>query len=55
MVRKILAYEKGEIFREDTSFILKLTTIVREDNPPDPYYQADARYIRNLLWKTVLS
>ena len=48
MVRKILAYEKGEIFSEDTSFILKITTIVREDNPPDPYYQADARYIRNL-------
>ncbi|MCX7837050.1 MAG: C25 family cysteine peptidase [candidate division WOR-3 bacterium] len=49
MIRKILAYEKGEIFSEDTNFILKLTTIVREDQPPDPYYQADARYIRNLV------
>ncbi|MEO0130633.1 MAG: C25 family cysteine peptidase [candidate division WOR-3 bacterium] len=48
MVKKILAYEKGEIFSQDTIFILKLTTIVREDQPPDPYYQVDARYIRNL-------
>ncbi len=46
MVAKVLAYEKPEIATIDTLYFLKGTTIVREDNPPDLYYQADSRLVR---------
>ncbi|MEO0114049.1 MAG: C25 family cysteine peptidase [candidate division WOR-3 bacterium] len=47
MVAKTIGYEKSETMHDSTWFI-KGTTIVREDVPPDPYYQSDCRYIRNL-------
>lgn len=47
-VAKILGYERTP-FIDDTAWFRKGTTIVREDNPPDAYYQADCRYIRNLM------
>ena len=47
MVAKTIGYEKSETMHDSTWFS-KGTTIVREDNPPDPYYQPDCRYIRNL-------
>ena len=47
MVAKTIGYEKSETMHDSTWFT-KATTIVKEDNPPDPYYQADCRYIRNL-------
>ncbi|MCX8014702.1 MAG: C25 family cysteine peptidase, partial [candidate division WOR-3 bacterium] len=46
-VAKILGYERNP-FIEDSTWFRKGTTIVREDNPPDPYYQSDCRYIRNI-------
>ncbi|MCX8014848.1 MAG: C25 family cysteine peptidase, partial [candidate division WOR-3 bacterium] len=46
-VAKILGYERNP-FIEDSTWFRKGTTIVREDNPPDPYYQTDCRYIRNI-------
>jgi hypothetical protein len=46
MVAKSIGYEKSEMMH-DSSWFVKGTTIVREDAPVDPYYQADARYIRN--------
>ncbi|MEO0125706.1 MAG: C25 family cysteine peptidase [candidate division WOR-3 bacterium] len=49
MVLKSITYEKNPYLSGDSSWFLKGTTVVREDNPPDPYYQADARYIRNLV------
>lgn len=49
MVLKSINYEKNPYLAGDSSYFLKGTTVVREDNPPDPYYQADARYIRNLV------
>jgi hypothetical protein len=47
MVAKTLGYEKSETMHDSTWFS-KGVTIVREENPADPYYQPDARYIRNL-------
>ena len=47
MVAKSIGYEKSETMHDSTWFS-KGTTIVREDAPPDPYYQADCHYIRNL-------
>jgi hypothetical protein len=47
MVAKSIGYEKSATMY-DSSWFSKGTTIVGEDNPPDPYYQADSRYIRNL-------
>ncbi len=49
MVLKSINYEKNPYRSGDSLWILRGTTVVREDNPPDPYYQADARYIRNLV------
>jgi len=47
MVAKSIGYEKSETMHDSTWFV-KGATIVREDNPPDAYYQADCRYIRTL-------
>ncbi len=47
MVAKTIGYEKSETMHDSIWFV-KGTTIVGEDSPPDPYYQADTRYIRNL-------
>uniref|UniRef100_A0A7C6ED63 Gingipain domain-containing protein n=1 Tax=candidate division WOR-3 bacterium TaxID=2052148 RepID=A0A7C6ED63_UNCW3 len=47
LVAKSIGYEKSATMQDSTWFA-KGTTIVREDNPPDPYYQSDCRYIRNL-------
>lgn len=47
MVAKSIGYEKSETMHDSIWFI-KGTTIVREDIPPDAYYQADCRFIRNL-------
>uniref|UniRef100_A0A7C3UZC3 Gingipain domain-containing protein n=1 Tax=candidate division WOR-3 bacterium TaxID=2052148 RepID=A0A7C3UZC3_UNCW3 len=49
MVLKSIRYEKNPYLSGDSFWLLKGTTVVREDNPPDPYYQPDARYIRNLV------
>ena len=46
MVAKSINYEKNPPTED---WFLKGTTIVREDAPPDQYYQADCRYIRNLM------
>jgi hypothetical protein len=48
MVTKSLAYEKTPFAGGDSTWMLRGTTIVREDNPPDQYYQTDSRYIRGL-------
>lgn len=50
MVAKSIGYEKGAPV-SDSNWYLKGTTIVREDNPPDSFYQTDCRYIRD-LWLT---
>lgn len=47
LVSKILGYERTP-YIDDTMWFKKGTTIIREDNPPDQYYQSDCRYIRNL-------
>lgn len=47
VVAKSIGYEKNPPISDSTWF-KKGTTIVREDIPPDAYYQADTRYIRNL-------
>lgn len=49
MVAKTIGYEKSETMH-DSAWFSKGTTIVGEDEPPDPYYQADTRYIRN-FWR----
>jgi len=49
MVNKSIFYEKNPFESGDSSWILKGTTVVREDNPPDPYYKSDTRHIRNLV------
>jgi hypothetical protein len=48
LVAKILGYERTP-YMGDTLWFRKGTTLVNEDNPPDLYYQADCRYIRNLM------
>ncbi len=48
LVSKILGYERTP-YLTDSLWFKKGTTIVVEDNPPDQYYQADCRYIRNLM------
>jgi len=48
LVAKILGYERTP-YITDSLWFRKGTTIIREDNPPDAYYQADCRYIRNLM------
>ena len=48
LVAKILGYERTP-YLIDSLWFRKGTTIVLEDNPPDAYYQADCRYIRNLM------
>lgn len=50
MVAKVLAYEKPELQTIDTLYFLKGTTVVREDESPDPYYQPDSRLVRS-LWQ----
>ena len=45
MVAKTLAYEKPAE-GGDTTWFVKGTTIVNDDDPPDPYYQADSRLVR---------
>ncbi len=49
MVAKCIAYENPR-YPEDTAWYLKGVTTIREDNPPDEYYQADSRYARQ-LWR----
>jgi Peptidase family C25 len=51
MVAKTINYEKNP---PNGDWFIKGTTIVREDDPqtPDPYYQTDASYIRD-LWSNV--
>jgi hypothetical protein len=49
LVAKILGYERAP-YISDTLWFRKGTTIIREDNPPDAYYQSDCRYIRNLMF-----
>ncbi|MEO0080182.1 MAG: C25 family cysteine peptidase, partial [candidate division WOR-3 bacterium] len=44
-VAKVLAYELPAD-TGDTSWFLKGTTVVREDVPPDSYYQDDSRFVR---------
>lgn len=46
MVAKVLAYEKPNFGVGDTGWYLRGTSVVREDNPPDPYYQPDSRLVR---------
>jgi hypothetical protein len=46
LVFKTLNYERPTS-PNDTLWLLKGTTTVREDNPPDEYYQADSRILRN--------
>jgi len=48
LVAKILGYERTP-YINDTLWFRKGTTIVNEDGGTDPYYQADCRYIRNLM------
>lgn len=48
LVAKALIYEKTPFVSGDSGWMLKGTTIVNEDNPPDAYYQPDCRYIRGL-------
>lgn len=50
MVAKVLAYEKPDLQTIDTLYFLKGTTVVREDQPPDLYYQPDSRLVRS-LWQ----
>jgi hypothetical protein len=45
MVAKTLAYEKPA-GGGDTTWFVKGTTVVNEDTPVDPYYQADSRLVR---------
>ncbi len=47
MVAKSISYEKS-VTTDDSLWYIKGTTIVREDTPPDSFYQPDCRYIRNL-------
>lgn len=47
MVAKVLAYEKPNLQTIDTLYYLKGTTVVNEDQPPDPYYQPDSRLVRS--------
>ncbi len=44
-VRKVLAYERPAE-SGDTTWYMKGTTALREDVPPDLYYQADSRLLR---------
>jgi len=48
MVIKSLTYEKTPFASGDSLWMRKGMTTIREDNPPDTYYQADSRYIRGL-------
>jgi len=48
LVAKNLAYENPDL--SDTTWFLKGTTTVNEDNPPDQYYQADSRLARQ-FWQ----
>ncbi|MGQ9678137.1 MAG: C25 family cysteine peptidase [bacterium] len=50
MVAKVIAYEKPDLQTIDTLYFLKGTTVVREDQPSDPYYQPDSRLVRS-LWE----
>ncbi len=46
LVNKCIAYERPAFGAGDTSWYIKGTTVVREDNPPDAYYQPDSRLVR---------
>ncbi|MBS4016246.1 MAG: T9SS type A sorting domain-containing protein [Candidatus Latescibacteria bacterium] len=48
LVAKVLGYERDP-YLGDVTWFKKGTTIIREDNPPDAYYQNDCRYMRNLM------
>ncbi|MEO0079104.1 MAG: C25 family cysteine peptidase [candidate division WOR-3 bacterium] len=48
LVAKNLAYENPDM--SDTTWFLKGTTTVNEDQPPDQYYQADSRLARQ-FWQ----
>jgi len=47
MVAKVITYEKPDLQAIDTLYFLKGTTVVNEDQPPDPYYQPDSRLVRS--------
>jgi hypothetical protein len=47
LVNKCLAYEKPDFGSGDTTWYVKGTTVIREDAPPDPYYQPDSRLVRS--------
>jgi len=49
MVAKTLSYERPS-WTGDTMWYVKGTTIVNDDNPPDPYYEADSRLVRG-FWQ----
>ncbi len=51
MVAKTIGYEKTKTMHDSTWYI-KGTTVIREDNPPDSFYQPDCRYIRNIWLDT---
>jgi len=48
LVSKILGYERTP-YLLDTFWYRKGTTVVNEDAPADPYYQADCRYMRSVM------
>jgi len=48
LVTKSLTYEKTPYASGDSTWMQRGTTIIREDAPPDEYYQADCRYVRGL-------
>jgi hypothetical protein len=48
LVAKILGYERTP-YMQDSLWFRKGTTIIKEDAPPDHFYQADCRYIRSLM------
>jgi hypothetical protein len=50
MVAKVITYEKPDLQAIDTLYFLKGTTVVNEDQPPDPYYQPDSRLVRS-YWR----
>lgn len=50
LVNKTLAYERPDP-AGDTIWFVKGTTVVREDSPPDLYYQPDSRFVRG-LWQS---
>ena len=48
LVAKTIIYERTPFSSGDSGWMLRGTTIVREDNPPDTNYQPDCRHVRGL-------